>query len=52
VTFCVGRGQSTRFTYYARPTGTGLFTWEPAQINARNTPSVAAFTGTDTVEIK
>jgi uncharacterized protein YfaS (alpha-2-macroglobulin family) len=52
VTFCVTRGQTTRFTYYARPTSTGVFTWEPAQINARNTPSVAALSDSTTVEIK
>ena len=42
VTFCIARGTTTRITYYARPSGLGAFTWEPAEINARSTPSQVA----------
>jgi uncharacterized protein YfaS (alpha-2-macroglobulin family) len=52
VTFCVSRTGPSRFTYYARVAGTGVFSWEPALINARATPSVAALSQASTVEIR
>jgi hypothetical protein len=52
VTFCVSRTGPARFTYYARVTGPGSFAWEPAVMNARATPSVAALSQASSVEIR